>query len=313
MTTYTLPPFLKPNDTIGIVATARWIDEQTKALAQETFASWGFKTKFFPDVSSKHFQLAGTDEVRKANLQAALNDEELAAIMIARGGYGTVRVIDGLNWSAFIQKPKWICGYSDITILHAHLNHVLGVASIHSTMPISFPHATSEALSNLRCALVGRPFQFQWPQSPNIDSISAPLVGGNLSVLYSALGSPQQLQAHNAIVFIEDVDEMLYHVDRMLMALLRANAFSGAKAIVAGGFTLIKDNTPEFGFEVNNPWGISVADMLSELSQRLGIPVLQGMQAGHLNDNRAFYLGVGATLEAHNGTAHLAFPTALPE
>lgn len=309
MTTYKLPPFLKPNDTIGVVATARWIDDETMALAKEVFASWGYKTKFFPHVGSRAFQLAGEDHQRRADLQAAINDPEIAAIVVARGGYGTVRVLEGLDWTWFKKHPKWICGYSDITILHAHLSHVLNIASVHSTMPISFPHATPTAMENLRSALAGNSYHFEWPSTCAIDDISAPLVGGNLSVLYSALGSAEQLRGDNAIVFLEDVDEMLYHIDRMLMALLRAGTFHGAKAIIAGGFTLIKDNTPEFGFETNNPWGKSVTNMLDELSQRLGIPVLQGMQAGHMNDNRAFYLGATAKLSSNNGMAVLSFPT----
>jgi muramoyltetrapeptide carboxypeptidase len=309
MTTYKLPPFLKQNDTIGIVATARWIDDETMVLATKIFEQWGFRTKIFPNVGSRHFQLAGTDEVRQSNLQAAINDPELAAIIVARGGYGTVRVLDGLDWSVFSTYPKWICGYSDITILHAHINGVLSIASIHSTMPISFPHATPDAMENLRRALCGESYSFSWPCHGPEASIEAPLVGGNLSVLYSALGSHEQLRAEGCIVFLEDVDEMLYHVDRMLMAMLRAGTFSGAKAIVAGGFTLIKDNTKEFGFETENPWGKSVSDMLMEVSQRLGIPVFEGMQAGHLNDNRAFYLGTKALLESNNGIVHLSFPT----
>jgi muramoyltetrapeptide carboxypeptidase len=309
MTTYKLPAFLKPNDTIGVVATARWIDDSTMALTKELFANWGFQTKFFPHVGTKSFQLAGSDQERRDDLQAALNDPEIAAIVIARGGYGTVRVLEGLDWTVFQKHPKWICGYSDITILHAHLSHVLNIASVHSTMPISFPHATPLAMENLRSALLGNAFHFEWPCNSSIDSIVAPLVGGNLSVLYSALGSREQLNGEDAIVFIEDVDEMLYHIDRMFMALLRAGTFNGAKAVVAGGFTLIKDNTPEFGFEVNNPWGKSVANMLEELSQRLGIPVLQGMQAGHMNDNRAFYLGANAKLTSNNGMAVMSFPT----
>jgi muramoyltetrapeptide carboxypeptidase len=221
-----------------------------------------------------------------------------------------VRVLDALDFSQFVQSPKWICGYSDITVLHAHVNQSLGISSIHSTMPVSFSHATPEALQNLMWALKGQLECIEWKSEMSSQlSAEGAVVGGNLSVLYSLLGSKQSLAARDKIVFLEDVDEMLYHMDRMMMALLRSGALEGAKAIVCGGFTQMKDNTREFGFDLENPWGRSVEEIMRDVAHRLQIPVVFDFPAGHQNDNRAFYLGVRAALRNNNGSMQLVFQT----
>jgi muramoyltetrapeptide carboxypeptidase len=252
--------------------------------------------KVASNVLTPNFQLAGSAQERASGIQELLDDDEVQAIIIARGGYGTVHTIDLLDFSRFEKNPKWIAGYSDITVLHAHLNS-LGVSTIHSTMPISFPDATPQALENLRRALFGELTEFASVEESNVAAVSGCVMGGNLSVLYSLLGSHSWRKTSDVILFIEDVDEMLYHLDRMLWGLYRAGFLSNVKAIVCGGFTQMKDNTKAFGFPADNPWGADERAIIRSIADRLQVPVAFGFPAGHLSDNRAFYLGRMATLQ----------------
>lgn len=305
----TLPPFLKPGDKVALCATARWIDAEALQAAVKLIESWGYLVHVSAQVEQRNFQLAGNAHARTGAMQVLLDDPEISALVVVRGGYGTVHLLDLLDFTAFSKAPKWVCGYSDITALHAHINHNLGVASIHSTMPVSFPHATEEALKTLRDALSGRLNTFRFPTSAAPAQVQGTIMGGNMSVLYSLLGSQQQL-APEGILFLEDVDEMYYHIDRMMFALKRAGVLSKVKAILLGGFTQMKDNTPEFGFSVNNPWGIEPLNTLRNIATELGIPVIDGFPAGHQNDNRAFFLNAPADLNVDdNGIAELTFRT----
>ncbi|MDZ4822803.1 MAG: LD-carboxypeptidase [Flavobacteriales bacterium] len=313
-----VPPYLKPGDTIAIVATARWLTHQQLQPALNILHLWGFKTKIGNHVFTPHFQLAGTDDERTADFQTALDDPAVKAILIARGGYGTVRIIDGIDFSGFLKNPKWICGYSDVTVLHSLLN-AQGIATIHSTMPYSFPKATAAALETLRLALTGELNEVTWsvkilnsevpvPTKPE----PIPLIGGNLSLLYSTLGSNRQPDTFReptepCILFLEDVDEMLYHIDRMMMALKRASVLERVQTIIVGGLTQMRDNTTAFGFPDENPWGFSANETVQRLGDMLQIPVLSGFPAGHLDDNRAFYLGRNVSLKLNDNVANITF------
>lgn len=305
---HTIPPFLKSGDCIGIAATARWVTREQLQPAIDLFTSWGLLVKVAPNVHTIHSQLAGSAAERTLGLQELLDDQEVQAIIIARGGYGTVHTIDSLDFARFEQSPKWIAGYSDITVLHTHLNS-RGFATIHSTMPISFPDATAEALENLKKALFGELNTFVSTEQLDNDfnPVSGNLLGGNLSVLYSVLGSTSWLQQRDVILFIEDVDEMLYHLDRMLWGLYRSGVLSGVRAIVCGGFTQMKDNTKQFGFPSDNPWGANAVEIIRALAEMLQVPVAFGFPAGHLSDNRAFYLGRSATLICNQGRAEIRY------
>ncbi|MFM2000349.1 MAG: putative murein peptide carboxypeptidase, partial [Bacteroidota bacterium] len=225
-----IPPYLKPGDTVGIVATARWITKEQLEPGIRFFEEQGYRVKLGKYLSKKNFQLAGTDEERAADMQEMLDDSSVRAIMIARGGYGTVRVIDKLRWENWLQNPSWICGYSDITVLLSHVNN-LGVASIHSTMPISFPDATEAAMDNLSRALSGGLMRMSWDTLFEGDfEVNGNFIGGNLSVLYSLMGSSSYPNLGGGILFVEDVDEMIYHVDRMMEGLKRGGGLTGIKA-----------------------------------------------------------------------------------
>jgi muramoyltetrapeptide carboxypeptidase len=307
---FTIPPFLKKNDTVGVVATARWISEDVLQNAVSIVESWGYQVKVGQFVEERNFQLAGNDVQRAQDLQLMLDDPEIKAIIIARGGYGTVRLLDRLNFDWFRKSPKWICGYSDVTALHSLVNSNLSIASIHSTMPISFPHATPEAMENLRLALCGELREIRWksPISRTGDfTLQGSVLGGNLSVLYSLLGSSDQLKINGNFLFIEDVDEMAYHMDRMMMALKRSGSLNKARALLVGGLTQMRDNTKAFGFELDNSWGKSAEEIIHDIAAELNLPVIFGFPAGHQNDNRAFYLGVNGTLSTIQGESVLQF------
>jgi len=299
------PAFLQQGDTIGIIATARFITTHQWQFAKREIESWGLKTKLAENLFIPNFQLAGNVDERTQSFLSLWNDKEVKALLVARGGYGTIHTIDEID--PILNPSKWICGYSDVTVLlNACTNK--NIACIHSTMPISFEHATQEALENLRRALFGETFSFNWNENQiQIGNCNGEIVGGNLSVIYSQLGSPTQLNTEGKILFLEDVDEMLYHVDRMLTALKRAGMFKNITGLILGGFTQMRDNTEEFGFSSNNPWGKSVEQIVKEIGLDSKIPVAVGFPAGHLNDNRAFYMGRNAELIVNENSAQLTW------
>ncbi|MFN4884852.1 MAG: LD-carboxypeptidase [Bacteroidota bacterium] len=300
-----LPPFLNTGDTIGIAATARYLTSEQWKFAKQEIESWGLKILLAENVFQSHAQLAGNEAERTNSFLSLWNNPEVKAIIIARGGYGTVHTIDSILPQ--LDHRKWVCGYSDVTVL---LNAITnkGEAGIHSTMPISFEHATHEALSTLKQALFGELKNISWETKNAQDGcIEGEIVGGNLSVIYSQLGSPTQLESKDKIIFLEDVDEMLYHLDRMLMGLLRAGVFQGAKGIVFGGFTQLKDNTTEFGFSTDNPWGKSWKEVAIHRLQHLKIPMIFDFPAGHMEDNRAFYMGRKSSLSWGKDNAQLSW------
>ncbi len=289
-------PFLRPGDTIGICATARWVTEDQLQPALDIIHRWGFKTKVMPQVFFQNGQLAGTDEERIQGLLACITDPSIQAIIVARGGYGTVRVVDAIPEVVIQDNSKWLCGYSDITVLHNRWNN-MGIPTIHSTMPISFPNATPFALDQLYNALTGQWRGRSWSAPSSIkQQLEGVIVGGNLSVVYSQLGSRTQLNTKGKILFLEDVDEMIYHLDRMLLGLKRAGLLDDIKGLLLGGFTQMKDNTQAFGFSADNPWGSTVTDIFQELAHGLNIPIAFDFPAGHWEQNEAFYLGMNVKL-----------------
>jgi muramoyltetrapeptide carboxypeptidase len=299
------PAFLQQGDTIGIIATARFLTSEQWQFAERIITSWGLKIKLAENVFTPQFQLAGNVGERTQSFLSLWNDPNVKALLVARGGYGTVHTIDEID--PYLNAAKWICGYSDVTVLlNACTNK--NIACIHSTMPISFEHATQEALENLRCALFGESFSFHWNENQiQVGKTEGEIVGGNLSVIYSQLGSSTQLNTEGKILFLEDVDEMLYHVDRMLTALKRAGMFKNISGLILGGFTQMRDNTEEFGFSSNNPWGKSVEQMILEIGLSNETPIAVGFPAGHLNDNRAFYMGRNAELIVNENSAQLTW------
>ncbi|HLV52995.1 MAG TPA: LD-carboxypeptidase, partial [Cryomorphaceae bacterium] len=214
------PPFLKKGDKITIVAPARAVEAAFIESAVATIEKAGYKAVTATNLFEKENQFAGSDESRAADLNAAIGDEECRAILCARGGYGTARLLLRIDWGAWAKDPKWLIGYSDVTALHSALHQLLGMQSVHGTMPVNFTANTPDALEGLFAVLRGEETDvtFEPHRLNRSGECVGDMVGGNLSVLYSMLGSETQLDTKGKILFLEDLDEYLYHVDRMMLA-----------------------------------------------------------------------------------------------
>ncbi len=292
-----VPPKLQPGDTVGILATARKMKKEKLESSIELLESWGLKVRLGKTIGLEHHQFAGTDEQRTADLQQMIDDEEISAIICARGGYGTVRIVDGIDWSHFRKNPKWIAGYSDLTIIHSHLYMQHRVASLHCTMPISIPNNTPESMESMRKALFGETLHYETkPDKLNrLGTAEGQVVGGNLSIIYSLSGSHSDIKTKGKILLIEDLDEYLYHVDRMMMNLKRAGKLDKLKGLIIGGMNDMKDN------EI--PFGSQARQIIREHVEEYDYPVCFNFPSGHIRDNRAVMLGKKArlTVLAHEG------------
>jgi len=296
------PPYLRSGDKIAIVATARKVSPSEMDLAISTFRSWGLQVVTGPHLFGSADQYSGTDEERAADLQMMLDDRDIKAIVCARGGYGTVRIIDQINFSVFEQHPKWIVGYSDITVLHSHIQAQFGIETLHAIMPINFPDEGTEiAKESLRKALFGEPLEYTIETQPlnKPGNTSGVLTGGNLSILYALAGTPSDIPTQEKILFIEDLDEYLYHVDRMMINLKRGGKLSGIKGLIVGGLSKMNDNAVPFGKQAEQ--------IVAEYAQEAGIPVCFNFPAGHIADNRALIMGREARLDIDAGGVSLQF------
>jgi muramoyltetrapeptide carboxypeptidase len=282
-------PALRQGDTVAIVATARKNILPNLQPAIELLESWGLGVQIGHSIGLDNHQLAGTDAQRAADLQAQLENPDIKAIWCVRGGYGTVRMIDLVDFSPLKNHPKWIIGFSDVTVLHAHL-HQLGFSSIHGLMPVNVEKASPEALESLRKILFNEPLHFELPYQPEnqLGLATGELMGGNLSILYSLMGSASQVDGAGKLLFIEDLDEYLYHLDRMCMGLKRSGLFAQLKGVIIGTFNQMHDN------EI--PWGKSAYEILAEHLNPLNIPIVYHFPAGHIADNRALPFGKIARL-----------------
>ena len=283
------PPYLKKGDTIAIVATARKNIDDNLQFASNLLNSWGLNVKIGSSIGLDLNQLAGTDEQRAKDFQNQMNDQNIKAIWCVRGGYGTVRMIDLLDFSKFKLNPKWVIGFSDVTVLHNHLN-TMGFKSIHGIMPVS-SKASEEAKETLRIALFGEKLKYEIDTFPmnRLGKASGEIVGGNLSILYSLLGSKSAIDCKDKILFMEDLDEYLYHIDRMMINLQRNGCLESIKGIIVGGMTKMKDN--------DIPWGKDALQIIEDVTKKYKIPVIYNFPAGHMADNRALIMGHKVTID----------------
>lgn len=277
------PEYLQKGDCIGIAATARKISANELQPAIRYIESKGYRVLLASNIYSEYHQFAGTDEERAKGFQELLDHPKVKAILIARGGYGTIRVLDKLCFQSFSKFPKWICGFSDITALHSHLFN-LNFQSVHSAMPVLF-HQSSVATQSLFDCIEGKKIHYPvFPHPLNKKGTTEGiLIGGNLSVLYAISGSVSQPSYKNKILFIEDVDEYLYHIDRMMMHLKRAGILKQLNGLIVGGMTDMKDNLI--------PFGKTAEEIIYEAVKEYDYPVCLGFPAGHIVDNYAFIHG----------------------
>jgi muramoyltetrapeptide carboxypeptidase len=295
-----IPPFLKAGDTVALVCTARKFFPEDAKPAIDLLESWGLKVKLGNTIGLDNYQLGGTDTERASDFQAQLDDENVKTIWCARGGYGTVRIIDSLDFSKFMTHPKWIMGFSDVTVLHSQLN-IERVATLHSIMPFTVPNAPEEVKETLRKALFGETISYTIP-SKSYDvkgTASGELVGGNISILYSLLGSKSAIDTKDKILFIEDLDEYLYHIDRMMYNLKRNGYFDNVKGIIVGSMTDMHDN------EI--PFGQNEVQIITEIAKENRIPIAFQFPAGHQSDNRTLILGKQVAFEVNEKEIKLKF------
>ena len=290
--------FLRKGDRVALAAPARAVSEAEMAPAIAMLERWGLQVIVPEGLYEHDGQLAGSDSHRAALMQRLLDDDAVKAIFCCRGGYGTVRIVDRLDFSHFAQRPKWIVGYSDITVLHSHIHSLFGLPTLHATMPINMHGEETPATRTMHDFLFGMnggTADHEWaPTALNRKGTArAEVVGGNLSILYSLLGSRSQVDTRGKILLIEDLDEYLYHIDRMMQALKRAGMLEGLGALMVGGLSDMHDNSI--------PFGRTAEQIVREAVEEYHYPVVFGSPFGHLGDNNlALPLGIKCTLEASN-------------
>ena len=294
-----VPPYLRPGDTIGITCPAGFITLEAIKPAILQMESWGYKVVPGKTVGRRDFTFGGNDADRASDLQEMLDDTSIKAIMCARGGYGGVRIVDQLNFSKFMDHPKWIIGFSDITVLHCHLSANYPVASIHSKMCNSFPDDWSKAdplqqdtILSIRKALSGEKMKYSIPPSGfnRTGTAKGVLVGGNLKTIESLAGSNSDIKTDNKILFVEDTGEYLYSIDRMFWNLKRSGKLSKLAALVVGGFKVKPDDPGE-------EFGKTVIDIVMEKVKEFKYPVCFDFPVGHQRNNYALKCGVMHSLK----------------
>ena len=293
------PPTLKKGDRIAIIATARKIYDELLDPVENILKDWGLIPVRGANLFKKHHQFSGTDDQRRSDLQWAMDDPDIKAVLWFRGGYGTVRILDGLNCEKLCQNPKWFIGYSDVTALHQYLNTQVSIASIHGTMAINFTENTSQALNSLQTVLFGQGTDISFDANINnrTGEVTAEVIGGNLAILQSLMGTPYEIDTNGKILFIEDVDEYLYNIDRMMWTLKLSKKLDQLAGLIVGGMTEMNDH------EI--PFGASPMESILEKVSDFSYPVCFDFPAGHIKDNRAFPLGERLNLKVSNEKVYL--------
>jgi len=294
------PSTIKKGDKIGIISTARKISKKELVFAKKTIENWGLKVIFGNNLFQENNQFAGTDKQRADDLQHMIDNSDIKAIICARGGYGTVRILDLVDFSRFQKKPKWIAGYSDVTALHSTL-HNLSIASLHSTMPINFCSNTNNSLESLKQALFGKSISYDFlaHNMNRIGDSKGKIVGGNLSIIYSLIGSNSDINTDGKILFLEDLDEYLYHIDRMMMNLKRNGKLTKLAGLIVGEMSDMNDNTI--------PFGKNAIEIITESVSEYDYPVAFNFPAGHIDNNNTIILGQTASLKIDHNNSNLTF------
>ncbi|WP_316821859.1 LD-carboxypeptidase [Pedobacter gandavensis] len=294
-----IPAYLKTGDTIGITSPAGFMTSAELLPAIAMIESWGFKVKVGKTIDRRDFCMGGTDQERAVDLQEMLDNPEIKAIMCARGGYGLVRIIDQLNFTNFQLNPKWIIGFSDVTVLHCHLNRQYGIASIHSKMCNSFPADPAladavqlETILSIKKLLKGEYLQYQGPMLSinKLGKARGMLIGGNLSIIETMAGTKSDLNTEGKILFVEDTGEYLYRLDRMFWNLKRTGKLDRLAGLIIGGFKVKPDDPGE-------EFGKTVYDIVLEKVKDYGYPVAFDFPIGHQKNNFALKCGVIHSLD----------------
>lgn len=299
------PPFLKPGDTVAIVAPSGILKNKEGEVnqAKALLSSWGLHVILGSNVFRQNNHFAGTDAQRASDLQEALDDKSVSAIWCARGGYGAVRILDLLDFTELKKYPKWLIGYSDITAIHNQLNNE-GVQSIHALMCVSLTEDLSEiqtSVDTFKSAIFGETLTYELEGSDynRVGSTSGQLVGGNLTMLHTMLGSTTGINTDGKILFIEEIGEYKYHIDRMLQSLKRAGYFDNCVGLIVGDMSKLRKNTTQ--------WGSSIEQLILDALSDCDFPIAFNMPAGHEKDNRALIMGTTVDLKVTKEKSNLVF------
>ncbi|KOH44387.1 S66 peptidase family protein [Sunxiuqinia dokdonensis] len=288
------PELLKQGDRIRVISPAGKVEKEKISAGMKLFEQAGFEVVWGDHTFDSHYQFAASDANRLLDLQQALDDSECKAIVCARGGYGAIRLVDQLDFSGFRRQPKWVVGFSDITVLHARIQHE-GFCSIHGAMPGFYwkDQLPTESFSELLKTLAGesRPVKVPPHEFNRPGQITGKLVGGNLSIVYSLMGTPLEPKLDGNILFIEDLAEYLYHLDRMMHSLKLTGKLKSLKGLLVGGFTDMKDNEA--------PFGQTAPEIIRDVVREYSFPVCFDFPAGHIDRNLPLILGAGYQLEVN--------------
>lgn len=295
-----IPPYLKKGDTIGIIAPAGYMPFEKMETCVNMLQDWGYTVKLGETAhsnSSNYF--SGTDEERLADLQQMLDDKEVKAILCARGGYGVSRIIDRISFRRFRRAPKWIIGYSDITVLHSHIYSRFGIASLHAPMAAAFNDGENEFILSIKNAIEGikAAYTCQPHEFNRMGEVSGRLIGGNLTLLAHALGTRSDINTKKKILFVEDIGEYLYNIDRMFLQLKRSGKLDRITGLIVGGFTDNKDT--------ERPFGKTVEEIIYEQVKDYKFPVCFNFPVSHEKENYALKVGAGYKLNIKTDSVEL--------
>lgn len=281
------PPYLQKDDKIAIVSPARSVAFEAVFPAMKMLQRWGLEVVLGTHVFGKNLSFSGSDKQRCEDFQQMLDDPSIKAIVASRGGYGSVRIIDGIDFSGFLRSPKWIAGFSDITVFHAHIHRHLGIETIHSLMPYSIqkPDYKSITCESFRKALFGEPLSYTKPGTrfDKTGITEGILTGGNLSILVNLIGTASEPDMRDRILFLEDVEEYLYHLDRMMVQLKRSGKLKHLRGLIVGGLTAMKESSV--------PFGKLPQEIILDAVKSYNYPVCFDFPSGHEEENVALYLG----------------------
>ncbi len=296
-----IPPYLQKNDTIGVVCPSGFMPAENYQTCINTLTEWGFKTRLGTTPGNQFHYFAGTDEERRNDLQQMLDDQEIKAILCARGGYGLSRIIDQLNFKKFVKHPKWIIGFSDITVLHAHIFQEYKIATLHAPMAGAFNEGehNNEYVLSLKDALLGKTasYSVEANELNSLGKCEGKLIGGNLALVAHLVGSASSFNTKNKILFLEDIGEYLYNVDRMMIQLKRAGMLDKLAGMIFGGFTDMKDTTI--------PFGQTIEEILQYHMRDYDYPVCYNFPVSHAKENYALKVGVKHRLEVSHSSVLL--------